>query len=1287
MSAPRFLGTHRNTALFESRGKAVFVSTKNLTATVEVGPRAVEAFASTRWSLPERPADPVWAEIASAALKRSLTPSDISLSESTKRTYTVPKRVAQAAASAKTAEGRMTPVAKHVSNLLAGGEQITCADVLWVSRFFENNHEPNMSRATWLAWGGDEGKRWSEGLASRLDYDSVVADAGMYETPGVQDFVEYEDADRAFFAELTAPLAQHAHSLYKVTSNGTWQAWGNGDWVECSEPEQGEQFVELDEEAALFMAGALFDAPDTPVDLRTPNPEAWDLAEAARDEIDWILVDRAMVNTGREADIRSNSPEVNKLIDSVYAGTKAHAAELNVAPGSPVTNDYTPEERSENASGQLRDANGRFANVGDSGAIKSSGIGGTILEADGATGVVKVQGDDGNVYDISSTDFEVGATPRPKVDPTQVDQSKLDLSGIVSPVKEVPQPRATLGRVPEIFGPVKINEAIDNYSEFINATRQENAKEFKKLLNGPLDVTEVSETEALQAAAAPDVPAVAPAEGSEGDEAPPATPDPTPDSSDVTPVYLAIVDREDPRAVMELVALVPSTATSTDPKTFRRTGGKWVEDASVLRDMRSATPPPLVQLDADQYEDVVAQVDMESTTTEGEPVPTATDEETEPAQTITAAGGADRNSGNAEKLRRYWTVGEGGAKIRWDTGGDWTRCVRLLSKHLGNRAKGYCALRHKEMTGVWPGDKKNRELATPALTAGGSPTESTDYLHGLPDVLRASADAAAAQAAIMRVRGTGEFSPIPPTTEDISEGRTGRAFKIPLMIPEGLATGDGRIFGKGALGIRTLPLPLMWQIQTGEGHDGSVLVGKIERVERTPAGLGNAYGVFDTGPYGQEAQRLVESGMLRWISADLDKFEVDEARSDEATGKMFIKKGRAMGATLVPKPAFQECTIELVPIEENEMPLDSSPSAVVASASIANAIPVEPPQAWFERPILNGPTPITVTDEGQVFGHIATWDTDHIGFGDRSVRAPRSASGYAYFHTGVLRTNGGKDIRVGQLTLAGGHAPIHLSADAAVKHYDETRSAIADVHAGEDSYGIYVAGALRPGTTPEQIRSLRASAPSGDWRSINRRLELVAVCQVNVPGFPVPRAMTASAGDMTALVAAGSAGLLAQQVEQSREEKEALVAAARTRLYKVLDVDGYMTEFKDFPKDKREKLAKEGKALKDGSFPIESAADLRRAIHAYGRADDAKKAAVRRHIVKSARKLDKPELIPSDWKEAAMNDTVLSQRDRYENLVASAREEKVNRLRARVNPPSKDELAAQAAALRNRIQK
>lgn len=63
--------------------------------------------------------------------------------------------------------------------------------------------------------------------------------------------------------------------------------------------------------------------------------------------------------------------------------------------------------------------------------------------------------------------------------------------------------------------------------------------------------------------------------------------------------------------------------------------------------------------------------------------------------------------GNAERLRQYWTVGPGAARIVWNTPGDWTRCVAALTPYMGERSRGYCSLLHKRMTGVYPGDKRN----------------------------------------------------------------------------------------------------------------------------------------------------------------------------------------------------------------------------------------------------------------------------------------------------------------------------------------------------------------------------------------------------------------------------------------------------------------------------------------------------------------------------------------------------------------------------------------------------
>lgn len=67
----------------------------------------------------------------------------------------------------------------------------------------------------------------------------------------------------------------------------------------------------------------------------------------------------------------------------------------------------------------------------------------------------------------------------------------------------------------------------------------------------------------------------------------------------------------------------------------------------------------------------------------------------------------------AAQGKRYWsdrpTSRGKAAGIGWaPRSGAWTRCVSRVSKYLGPRAKGYCALRMHEATGVWPGSRANR---------------------------------------------------------------------------------------------------------------------------------------------------------------------------------------------------------------------------------------------------------------------------------------------------------------------------------------------------------------------------------------------------------------------------------------------------------------------------------------------------------------------------------------------------------------------------------------------------
>lgn len=311
----------------------------------------------------------------------------------------------------------------------------------------------------------------------------------------------------------------------------------------------------------------------------------------------------------------------------------------------------------------------------------------------------------------------------------------------------------------------------------------------------------------------------------------------------------------------------------------------------------------------------------------------------------------------AEKLRRYWSNGRGGAKIRWGTPGDWKRCYRHLRKYLGVRAKGYCQNMHKRNTGVYTGSRLNP--------------------------------------------------------------------------------------GRGLRSDASLEETLIAAIESGQWS------GESERNSEMTLADGVYTEVDDS-----------DSGLLRTL--------------------------------------------------------------------VAGGFPVAPPDEWYTDPGFSGPTPMQVDDDGRVKGHIATWDVTHIGMAG-SVHAPKSKSGYAYFQTGSLKTATGKLVNVGQLTLSGGHAPIHASAKDAVKHYDDTDSAVADVTVGEDAYGIWAAGSLRPDITPAQVRAFRASPLSGDWRPIGGNLELVAACAVNVPGFPIAQALAAG-GAILALVAAGARPLAERRV-------------------------------------------------------------------------------------------------------------------------------------------------------------
>lgn len=360
-----------------------------------------------------------------------------------------------------------------------------------------------------------------------------------------------------------------------------------------------------------------------------------------------------------------------------------------------------------------------------------------------------------------------------------------------------------------------------------------------------------------------------------------------------------------------------------------------------------------------------------------------------------------------------------------------------------------------------------------------------------------------------------------------------------VLAPLGKSTGDGRMFAEDAtVTYRDFPLPLMWQRQTNEGHLDAYTVGSIRSASIEGGNIVAEGVLFDT-PEAHEAAAQLAEGVTR-PSVDLcdDEWELVDQNGNPLTEeelysgdddddlKVFIKftAFRVMAATLVAKPAFAEARIELTQEGTNaeqagtEAALTQAEVGLVASAAVSS-VPVYA-TGQFTDPRLAAPTPLHMTPEGRIQGHLALWNDCHMGVGDACVVAPRTRTGYALFHIAEVQTDEGP-LAVGKLTVGGGHADPKLGVQPTVEHYDNAGSSFALVRAGEDEHGIWVSGVAAPWAQAEQVQ-LGLSCPlSGDWRRHGGNLELVAALSVNTPGFPVPRGKRDSHGRDYALVAAG----------------------------------------------------------------------------------------------------------------------------------------------------------------------
>jgi hypothetical protein len=891
------------------------------------------------------------AELAATAAEMINSEIAIVASAGEQRTFAVPrvvqKEVERALDWCFDHDDCSTVVGLSVANTLLAGGHVDVETVKHVNRYFSARDVdrksagwqpggaefPSPERVSWSLWGGDAGQRWAAKIIGATD--TLVADAGVN-----LGLLTGEAGEHALWGQFDGPSMERVIALFAQRPDGGWLVWSNGDWAECDDPAGDPSLMynpvcELDDDAAMYVAAALYDAPEMPVALSDIDPAEWAMMQELVFSIDDVLVDSVMTAAAPRPQ-RTADPSINH--------------------GDGV---YTPEERSKNAKRQARDARGMFIQQGDRAMAGSTPV--TVVGTRPSDGKVIVRGKSGTLYAVDGKQLKLDKKAGSKATTSGKRQTNAERYPDIAAYNKAADARRKADAIKKkkAADEARKDKAAVKAREDANTWRAERerrisggttygrrvtgvrlpeylSKILTKELHGMLNSYEERVRRAAEVAAAPAQSAKIAREARRREAAKIRAEDrakakekarhdarykhkkyptqkkttsiddvllaaaelPGGATEEVKPIYFAIVAKDDPQAVMELVAIAPEEEGSPTTTSFKRVSDEWVEDPAIIQDLKSPTPPPVVVLDGELFDNVLAQVDAagdEPAPAEGEPAVTAAggipdksnivlvavpaegdpvwdasseqvphmtmlffgkdvppesldvmhaavareaqelepttldvvgreklgDDEAdvvmldpgvftwardslledptvrsayestkqypkwtphltlgyppspatgEPPSSITfdklalwegdyqgdeyllglrpdddtvdvegvddevmfasiqdimlmplwsvdnellalvSAGGADRNRGNAERLRRYWTVGEGGAKIRWGTGGDWRRCVRHLSKYLGVRAKGYCSLRHREVTGMWTGDQLHRAM-------------------------------------------------------------------------------------------------------------------------------------------------------------------------------------------------------------------------------------------------------------------------------------------------------------------------------------------------------------------------------------------------------------------------------------------------------------------------------------------------------------------------------------------------------------------------------------------------
>jgi hypothetical protein len=370
-----------------------------------------------------------------------------------------------------------------------------------------------------------------------------------------------------------------------------------------------------------------------------------------------------------------------------------------------------------------------------------------------------------------------------------------------------------------------------------------------------------------------------------------------------------------------------------------------------------------------------------------------------------------------------------------------------------------------------------------------------------------------------------------------------------IIAVEGTPSGDGRMLEHESVewDDAVLPVPLIWDRQEGD-HSG-MTVGAVAEVWRdgsdiwgrgwlsasedpdTQSAIVRVKELFNEEAVGVSVAldhvdvelRVKKSAILGEGGPDLpeDPADLEEDENGYATlGRMMADdalevttRGRLRHVAVVDTAALtgdaaSKVKLRLIKPDEDEV------IAVAASGSLrivefetdpeafndpGFGVPGNDDRLLFDPHTSRWSCPVTVTDDGRVFGHIAPWGICVRGRPDRCITPPSADL------DGFMRARaplaGGQ--RTGTIVVAGSHCNVGVGAVEATRHYDKTGRAVADVSVGQDAYGIWFAGRLRPGASDEDIYAFKSSDVSGHWEAgKDGQMTLCGLPAVNVGGFP-----------------------------------------------------------------------------------------------------------------------------------------------------------------------------------------